>query len=496
MISFRSAVVCGLVHLCSLHAALAGSVSTQQIIKDLKATLSPGSEVVLTSDPAFAQDFTARFSGTHAPQFVVAAKPKLVTDVQKLIKYASRQKVPFLATGGGHGYTWSLGQLQNAIQLDLGNFQTIEVDAAGNTMKVGGAVRIGNVTQELHALGKEFPVGMCPSVGVSGLTLGGGVGPLGGFYGATSDNLISAEVVTGTGKILTASATENADLFYGIRGAGFNFGVVTSLNYRIHPATNQGRVTVVNAMFPANLSTSVWQATNKYVGHHPKELAILFAIRFNETLGGMSFVGSFIYFGPETQALEVIRPFLDLNPLYLEVINDASYSNFSSVALYGDVADIGPKKSIDFAPYTLNLYKVDVKNLVSSLNHMNATLTANPNLRPATLSWAQYSPEGYLKFPLESSAFAYRDVVVWFSYDGFTTDPAQIPALDKFGKDIRGLVQRGSGRRDLETYVHFSHGDEGPAAWYTKGKLPGLRKLKRTYDPESLFSWYNPISGY
>jgi hypothetical protein len=64
--------------------------------------------------------------------------------------------VPFLATGGGHGYTWSLGQLQNAIEVDLGNFQTIEIDTAANTMTIGGAVRIANVTHDLHAVGKEF----------------------------------------------------------------------------------------------------------------------------------------------------------------------------------------------------------------------------------------------------------------------------------------------------------------------------------------------------
>jgi len=64
--------------------------------------------------------------------------------------------VPFLATGGGHGYTWTLGELENAIQLDLGHFQTIDIDADANTMTIGGAVRIGNVTEQLHAVGKEF----------------------------------------------------------------------------------------------------------------------------------------------------------------------------------------------------------------------------------------------------------------------------------------------------------------------------------------------------
>ena len=253
---------------------------------------------------------------------------------------------------------------------------------------------------------------MCPTVGTSGLTLGGGVGPLGGLHGATSDQLLSVEMVTGTGEILNVSATEHPDLFYGIKGAGFNYGVVTSLKYRIHPATNAGKITVINAMFPASLNGSVWAAANTYVGSQPKELSILFAIRFNETLGGMSFTGTFIYFGPEETALEVLKPFLDLSPLHVEV-NTAGYDNFSSVALYGEVAAIGPMKGIDFAPYTINLYQVDVKNLVSVFDYMNTTLTANPDVLSATLSWAQYPTDGFLKYPLDSSAFPYRDVVVY-----------------------------------------------------------------------------------
>ncbi len=253
---------------------------------------------------------------------------------------------------------------------------------------------------------------MCPTVGISGFTLGGGVGPLGGLYGAASDNLLSAEVVTGTGELLHVSAKSHPDLWYGLRGAGFNYGVVTSMKYRIHPATNKGQVTVINAMFPAALNGSVWEAANSFVGHQPKELSILFAIRFNQTLGGMSPVGSFIYFGPQDEALKVAKPFLDLNPLYVEV-HQSTYAEFSSVALYQDVADIGSRKAIDFAPFTLNLYKVDVKNMINVINHMNTSLTQNADLQGATLSWAQYATDGFLRYPVQSSAFPYRDVIVY-----------------------------------------------------------------------------------
>ncbi|KAI9667739.1 MAG: hypothetical protein M1821_000556 [Bathelium mastoideum] len=492
MITLRFAALSGLAYFFNLDAAYAYTSSPEQIVQDLKGSLSPGSEVVLTSDPAFAKDFTARFSESHSPGFVVGAKPAFVTDVQKVVQYASRNNLSFLATGGGHGYTWSLGRLQNAIQLDMGNFQTIDIDSASNTMTIGGGVRIENVTQELQAVGREFPVGTCGTVGVTGFTLGGGVGPLGGLYGTASDNLLSVEMVTGTGEILDVSATSHPDLFYGVRGAGFNYGIATSLQYRTFPATNEGRVTVINAMFPGPTNRSVWEAANSFVGQQPPDFSILFAIRFNETMGGMTVVGSFIFLGNEDQTRQVAKPFLDLNPLYVETFN-AAYDNFSLIALYNDISDIGPRRGINLAPFTINLYKVDVDNLVSVMDFMNMSLTQNSDLQAATLSWAQYSSDGFLSYPLESSAFAYRDVAIWFSIDGFSETVDQLPLLAQFGSEVRSRVQQGSGRPDLETYVHFSHGDEGPEAWYTKGKLPGLSALKPIYDPQNLFVWYNPV---
>ena len=79
------------------------------------------------------------------------------------------------------------------------------------------------------------------------------------------------------------------------------------------------------------------------------------------------------------------------------------------------------------------------------------------------------------------------------SIDGFTPEIAKLPLLEDFGKGLRSLLQLGSGRPDLETYVHFGHGDEGPKSWYSAAKLPRLAALKRVYDPRNLFRWYNPV---
>ncbi|KAK4151598.1 hypothetical protein C8A00DRAFT_35746 [Chaetomidium leptoderma] len=125
---------------------------------DLQGLLSPESQIVQTSDATYATDFVQRFSISNSPGFDVAAKPTSIADVQHVVRYALQNNVSLLATGGGHGYTWSLNKLHGAIDLDLSNFNTIAIDNAANTMTIGGSVRSDNVTRALYAAGKELPV--------------------------------------------------------------------------------------------------------------------------------------------------------------------------------------------------------------------------------------------------------------------------------------------------------------------------------------------------
>lgn len=136
-------------------------------------------------------------------------------------------------------------------------------------------------------------MGSCSYVGITGFALGGGVGPYGGIHGALSDSILSLEMVTGKGDILTVSATSHPDLFWGMKGAGFNYGIVTSVKYKVYPLTNGGIVTVVNTMFPASMNGSIWVAARSFVGRLPKELTLDFSATWNETLGQPAIICSF-----------------------------------------------------------------------------------------------------------------------------------------------------------------------------------------------------------
>ncbi|PHH89658.1 hypothetical protein CDD83_5576 [Cordyceps sp. RAO-2017] len=488
MVSILSLVL-GLACLCHVSLALSG----EQVVQDLQRRLSPGSKVVLASDAAFAKDFTPRFSITTPPVFVVAAKPRLVTDVQQIVRYASRNHVPFLATGGGHGYSSTLGRLRHGILLDLGHFDAVEVDAAANTMTVGGAARSVNVSSAVQAAGKEIPVGQCICIGYAGATMGGGIGPYSGLYGTQSDSLLSAEMVTGTGDIVTVSEAEHPDLFYAVKGAGFNYGIATSLTYAVYPATNGGRAVNADMIFPGHLNGSVWRLAASFVGRQPKELSITLAVGYDPKLGGLFLIGNFIYAGPRAQGLDLIQPFLDLKPLNVS-ISTVEWKDVPAKAVYGHTL-AGCTPGAHYVPFAANLYRVDVPSLVSLANYMDEAMSADPALRSTIIAWAQYAPHGFQRHADASSAFPHRDAVVFAQIDGFAEQAAQVPALARFGRDLRRRLQRASGRDALAVYAHFAHGDEAPEAWYSASRLARLRALKAVYDPENLFSYYNPVLG-
>ena len=155
-------------------------------------------------------------------------------DIRTTLAYARAHDVPVSIRNGGHSYGgWSSGTGRLLIDVSKLN----KTRASGTTATVGAGAKLIDVYRALAAKGVTIPAGSCPTVGVSGLTLGGGHGVVSRAYGLTCDSLTSATLITADGKLVTASARENKELFWGLRGAGNgNFGVVTELTFRTHTA--------------------------------------------------------------------------------------------------------------------------------------------------------------------------------------------------------------------------------------------------------------------
>lgn len=156
-------------------------------------------------------------------------------DVMATVRYAVEHDVELAVRGGGHGVP-GYGTCDDGIVLDLSTIRNVVVDERRRVARVGGGAVLGDLDHATHAFGLATPTGFISTTGVAGLTLGGGVAAyLGRKHGLTCDNLVGADVVTAEGRKVRASAEENEDLFWALRGGGGNFGVVTSMDLRLHP---------------------------------------------------------------------------------------------------------------------------------------------------------------------------------------------------------------------------------------------------------------------
>ncbi len=158
-----------------------------------------------------------------------------VADVIAAVNFGRDNKLPIAVRGGGHNGP-GLGSVDDGLVVDLSNMKGVRVDPAKRTVRVGAGCVTGDVDHATHAFGQAVPFGIISTTGVAGLTLSGGHGYLSRKYGLAIDNLLEADVVLADGRFATASETENADLFWALRGGGGNFGVVTSFLFRTNPA--------------------------------------------------------------------------------------------------------------------------------------------------------------------------------------------------------------------------------------------------------------------
>jgi FAD/FMN-containing dehydrogenase len=206
------------------------------VFKDLRARLT--GSVILPQEEGYDQ---ARelWNGKVNKYPAAIVRCADAQDVVQAVRWARMHGLALSVRGGGHDVA-GRALCEGGVVIDCSQMRAVSIDPGTRTARVQGGATISDLIHASQKEGLATTTGNIESVGLAGLTLGGGYGPLLGKFGLVADNLLSAQVVTAEGQLVTASESENADLLWGLRGGGGNFGVVVSLEYRLYP--HQGLV--------------------------------------------------------------------------------------------------------------------------------------------------------------------------------------------------------------------------------------------------------------
>ncbi|HXS54490.1 MAG TPA: FAD-binding oxidoreductase [Hanamia sp.] len=399
-----------------------------------------------------------------------------VADVITSVNFARENKLLLAVRGGGHN-GGGLGMCDNGLVIDLSGIKYVRVDPETKTVRVGGGNIWGEVDHATYPFGLAVPAGIISTTGVGGLTLGGGVGYLSRKYGLSIDNLLEADMVLADGSFVTASAANNSDLFWAIRGGGGNFGVVTSFKFQAHPVKN---VYGGPTLWPIEKTQEMMEWYDQFINNAPDDLNGFFAQLivpgppFPEPLHHKKFCGVvWCYTGDMSKAEEMFKPVLDTNPVFQHL---------------GEMPYPAIQRLFDgLLPPGLQWYwRADFFN-ESEAPRREKHLEFGSKI-PTPLSQMHLYPVSGAagRVGNDETAWAYRDAKYAGVIVGVDPDPANAEKITSWCKDYwEELHPYSCGG----AYLNFimNEGQDRIKASY-KGNYDRLAKIKKKYDPDNLFS--------
>jgi FAD binding domain/Berberine and berberine like len=267
----------------------------------------------------------AVFNGMIDRRPLAVIRAKDAFDVVRGIEFARRHDLPISVRGGGHSVAGHAVR-DGAVMLDLSGMKGVRVDPETRTVRADSGLTLGELDKATQAFGLATTLGVVSVTGIAGLTLGGGLGWLNGRYGLACDNLISADVATADGQLLRASAQENEDLFWAIRGGGGNFGVVTSFEYQLHPVD---LVLAGGLTYPLSLAPHILRFYDDFIKGAPDELSTAASLALNPTGEPVVSIGV-CYCGPIDEGEQLLRPLRTLQSPVDDGIQSMPYTALQS----------------------------------------------------------------------------------------------------------------------------------------------------------------------
>ncbi|WP_326725432.1 FAD-binding oxidoreductase [Streptomyces sp. NBC_00243] len=400
-------------------------------------------------------------------------------DVSHVVGFARDHGLPLAVRGGGH-HGAGLGTCDDGVVLDLSPLKDIEVDPKARTVRVGGGCVWGEVDKATNPHGLATPSGIISTTGVGGLSLGGGLGHLTRKCGLSVDNILEADLVLASGEQVHASADENADLYWAIRGGGGNFGVVTSFLFRLHEVST---VVAGPTFWPVELTAEVLTAYRDFLPHAPRELNGFFLVGsvppappFPEELHLRKICGVvWCYVGDDTEAAaRLMAPLLDALPEPLlhgpaPMPHPAIQSAFDGLYPRGDQW----------------YWRADFVNEVpSEAAELHAKFAAELPTWKSTMHLYPIDGAAHDHAPTDT-AWSYRDARWASVYAGVDADPANADLIKRWTVDYFDALHPFSAGG---AYVNMmmDEGQERVRASY-RDNYARLARIKADRDPDNLF---------
>jgi FAD/FMN-containing dehydrogenase len=391
-----------------------------------------------------------------------------VADVIAAVSFGRDNDLLVAVRGGGHNVA-GRALCDGGIVIDLSRMKGIHVDAKNRRARVQGGATLGDVDRETHVFGLAVPAGVVSKTGIAGLTLGGGVGWLVRKYGMTCDNVLSFELVTASGEAVVASADENEDLFWALRGGGGNFGVVTSFEYRLHPV---GTVLGGMIVHPRDRAVDLLRFYREFIESAPEELTAYTAL-LSTPDGAPAVAVIACYCGDLAEGENVLRPLRSFGEPLVDTIQPIPFPQMQTL--------LDPA----FPDGTQNYWKSALMRGLG--DELIDLLVEHANRVPSPLSAIviEYYGGAAGRVGVADTAFPHRELPYDIGVLAQWTDPAASASNIEWA---RGLAEAMEPYTTGAAMLNFIGDEEAPAVRAAFGpNYARLQEIKAKYDPTNLF---------
>ena len=422
----------------------------------------------------------AIFNGMYDRRPALVARCGGVADVIAAINFARDNNLEAAVKGGGHGVP-GYAAIDDGIVIDLSPMNGVFVDPEARTARAAGGATWGTFDRETQVLGLATTGGRITTTGVGGLTLGSGSGWLERKFGFTVDNLLSAQMVTAAGEVVTASESENPELFWGLRGGGGNFGIVTSFEYGLHEL---GPIVVGGLLgYPRAGAQELLRTWSDFIQSSPDELGGAFAFLtappeefVPEEVRGQPICGVIVlYAGPVEEGQPVVQDLKDaLGPPALDLAMPMPYLVVQQLLDAGNPAG------------RPQYWKSDTVKEMSDGAIEALVEHANRIASPFTVVVIEAKGGAIPRVPEDSMALIGRKAPFAFYGISQWEDPAESEQHIRWARELGDAMEPYSGK-DIALNFVMDEGNERVQAAFGPEKYARLVALKDTYDPQNLF---------